>query len=77
MKTEGIIREIMQKEGLSQRALANKMGASSQQVVGNMLKRENGMRIDNFLKLLNAMGAKVVVQYDDQEWEVTTDEEKI
>ena len=75
MKTEGIIKEIMQQEGLSQRALANKMGASSQQVVGNMLKRENGMRIDNFLKILHAMGAKVVVQYDDREWEVTTHED--
>lgn len=75
MKTEGIIKEIMQQEGLSQRALANKMGASSQQVVGNMLKRENGMRIDNFLKILNAMGAKIVVRYDDQEWEVTTNED--
>lgn len=74
MRTEGIIKEIMQQKELSQRALATRMGASSQQVVGNMLKRENGMRIDNFLKILNSMGAKVVVQYDDREWEVTTDE---
>jgi hypothetical protein len=45
----------------------------SQQSIGNMLARRNGMRIDNFVKIMDKMGYEVVVRKKlgvSEEWKV-------
>lgn len=74
MKSGEIIREIMVDRRLTQTRLAELAGYARQSSVRDVIFRENGMSVKNMLKLLHSMGAKVVVRYDDQEWEVTTDE---
>lgn len=47
---------------LSQKRLALKMGLKAQQAVFNMLNAKNGMRTDNFVKMMNALGYDVIVR---------------
>ena len=57
-----IIREAVDAAPISQRKLADKMGVKSQQAVFNMLNAKNGMRVDNFVKMLDVLGYEVVVR---------------
>ena len=72
MTAQDIVKSIMEGVGISQKKLADKIGAKSQQAVFNMLNAKNGMRVDNFVKLMNAMGYDVVVRN-----RVTDDETEI
>ena len=62
MKSSEVVREAMKKDGMSQANLAQKCGYKTQSGVGNALQRENGMRVDVFIKMMNAMGYDVVVR---------------
>lgn len=63
MKTAGqIAREALEASPISQKKLADKMGLKTQQAVFNMLKAKNGMRVDNFVKMMNVLGYDVVVR---------------
>lgn len=63
MKTAGqIARETWEASGISQKKLADKMGLKSQQAVFNLLKAKNGMRTDNFVKMMNLLGYDVIVR---------------
>lgn len=66
-----IAREVVADSPISQKKIAEKMGAKSQQAVFNMLNAKNGMRIDNFVKMMNVLGFEVVVRNK------VTDEEQI
>ena len=57
-----IAREALDASGISQKKLAEKMGLKSQQAVFNLLKAKNGMRTDNFVKMMNLLGYDVVVR---------------
>jgi uncharacterized protein YmfQ (DUF2313 family) len=57
-----IVKDTMEVAGLSQKKLADKMGLKSQQAVFNMLNRKNGMRTDNFVKMMNTLGYDVIVR---------------
>lgn len=74
MTDKDIIKAAIAAEGTTQAALAKALGKSSQQAVGNMLSRENGMRVDNFVKMLSAMGYDVIVRKSsvckENEWRV-------
>lgn len=59
---QAMVKETMESLGVSQKKLAEKIGAKSQQAVFNMLGAKNGMRTDNFVKLMNAMGYDVIVR---------------
>lgn len=48
--------------GVSQKKLADKMGLKSQQAVFNMFKAKNGMRVDNFVRMMNVLGYDVIVR---------------
>lgn len=48
--------------GVSQKKLAEKMGLKTQQSVFNMLNAKNGMRVDNFVRMMNVLGYDVVVR---------------
>lgn len=68
-----IIRDAMAADGITQKELAEALGLVGQQSVGNMLSRKNSMRLDNFVKMLDAMGYAVVVRKklgESEEWKV-------
>lgn len=73
MNEKEIIKTAMAADGITQKELAEALGWSSQQSVGNMLTRKNSMRLDNFVKMLNEMGYEVVVRKrlgESEEWKV-------
>lgn len=55
-------KEALAQSGISQKKLADKMGLKAQQAVFNMLNTKNGMRTDNFVKMMCALGYDVVVR---------------
>ena len=74
MNEKEIIKTAMAADGITQKELAEALEWGSQQAVGNMLTRKNSMRLDNFVKMLNAMGYDVVVRKKlgvSEEWKVT------
>ena len=62
MKAADIVRQIMDGVGLSQKKMAEKIGLKTQQSVFNILNAKQGMRIDNFVKMMNVLGYDVVVK---------------
>jgi len=71
-KTAGAIaRDALTAAGISQRKLADKMKLRSQQALFSMLNAKNGMRVDNFVKIMDTLGYEVVVRNK------VTDEEQI
>ena len=71
MKSNDVVRAVMSADGISQANLAAKLGYKTQSGVGNALARENGMRVDIFVKMMNAMGYDVVVRRGKDEMTVT------
>ena len=62
-KTAGqIANDTWRASGVSQKKLADKMGLKSQQAVFNMLNAKNGMRVDNFVKMMDLLGYEVTVR---------------
>ena len=73
MKAKEIIKTAMSADKITQKELAQAMGLKSQQAIGSLLLRENGMRLDGFLKMLDVMGYEVVVRKKlgvSEEWKV-------
>lgn len=71
MKSNKVVRAAMESGGITQAELAAKIGYKGQSSVGNALGRENGMRVDVFVKMMNAMGYDVVVRRGKDEMTVT------
>lgn len=71
MKSNEAVRAVMSAAGITQANLADKMGYKTQSGVGNALSRENGMRVDVFVKMMNAMGYDVVVRRGKDEMTIT------
>lgn len=71
MKSNEAVRAVMSAAGITQSTLADKMGYKTQSGVGNALSRENGMRVDVFVKMMNAMGYDVVVRRGKDEMTIT------
>lgn len=71
MKSNEVVRAAMKQDGMSQANLAAKCGYAGQSSIGNALGRENGMRVDLFVKMMNAMGYDVVVRRGKEEMVVT------
>lgn len=71
MKSNEAVRAVMSADGITQMELANKLGYKTQSGVGNALSRENGMRVDVFVKMMNAMGYDVIVRRGKDEMTVT------
>ena len=69
------VKDIREDIGISQKKLAEKMELKSQQAVFNMLNAKNGMRVDNFVKMMEIMGYDVVVRnrVTDEEIEIVGD----
>lgn len=71
MKSNEAVRAVMSTDGITQANLAAKLGYKTQSGVGNALGRENGMRVDVFVKMMNAMGYDVVVRRGKDEMTIT------
>lgn len=67
MKSNEVIRDIMKTDGVTQEELAGKMGYKRQSSVGSALSRENGMRVDIFVKMARAMGYDVIIRRGNEE----------
>lgn len=69
------VKDIRDEVGISQKKLAEKMELKSQQAVFNMLGAKNGMRVDNFVKMMEVMGYDVIVRnrVTDEEIEIVGD----
>ena len=61
MNEKDIIRAAMNVRGYNQTMLAEQAGLKRQTNVSEML-RSRSIRVDNFVKLLNAMGFEVIVK---------------
>ena len=59
---QGAVKSVYEATDISQKKLADKIGAKSQQAVYNMMNAKNGMRADNLVKLMNAMGYDVLIR---------------
>ena len=62
MKASDIVRTILEDLGMSQKKLATKIGLKTQQGVFRILNAKQGMRIDNFIKIMNVLGYDVMVK---------------
>ena len=63
MTEKEIIREIMSMRGWSQSKLASEAGFKSQSnITGLLNNNQNGIRIDNLYRMLDAMGCEIVVR---------------
>ena len=73
MKAQDIITTAMKAGNITQKELATALGFKSQQAIGNIVTRNNSIKVDTFVKMLNEMGYKVVVRKSigkSEEWEV-------
>ena len=61
MNYSTIVRKAMADNNLTQMALATKLGLKTQAVVSSRLRSE-GMRVDNFVEMLNACGYTVEIK---------------
>lgn len=74
MNPNKIVQEIMKLRGFTNKSLAEKLNRSTASAISNKLARANGMRIDNFMEMVEAMDCEVVVRSklkDKQEWILT------
>ncbi len=67
MTEKEIIKTIMEDERITQAQLAEKAGFKRQSNVSELL-RSNSIRVDNFVRLMTAMGYTVSVTKDDKEY---------
>ena len=74
MKSQEILKTAMENEKVTQKAMADAMGLKSPQAIGNIIYRENSVRVNSFVKMLNLMGYEVVVRKagigEREEWKV-------
>lgn len=79
MTSKEIVVAAMNARGCNQTMLAEAAGLKRQTNVSEML-RSNSMRVDNFVKLLSAMGYEVIVKdrnsTNKDKWEVTLNSEE-
>ena len=62
MNASELIKAIMAEKGYSNATLAKKLGYSTPSFVSEKLRRENGMRTDWFIKILNAMDCEIIIR---------------
>ncbi len=63
MNEKDVVREVMKMRGWSQSTLAEESGFKSQSnITGLLNNNRNGIRIDNLVRMLSAMGCEIVVR---------------
>lgn len=73
-KAQKILKDAMEAKNVTQKKMAEAMGLKSPQAIGNILYRENSVRVNSFVKMLNLMGYEVIVREagigESEEWKV-------
>lgn len=81
MTEKQVVREVMKIRGWSQETLAQEAGFKSQSnITGLLNNNHNGIRIDNLLKMFNAMGCEIIIRDkmgSKKEWVIDGDEETL
>ena len=62
MRSKDIIKELLKMRNWSQNDLAVECGVSGPVVISGQLNRNTSMRVDNFVRMCNAMGFEVIVR---------------
>lgn len=63
MNEKEIVKEIMKMRGWSQSQLAKEAGYKSQSNITGLLNNsQSGMRVDNLLRMVDAMGCKIIIR---------------
>jgi transcriptional regulator with XRE-family HTH domain len=79
MTEKDVVRELMALRGWSQSKLASEAGFKSQSnITGLLNNNQNGIRIDNLFRMLDAMGCEIVVRDkmgSKKEWVIDQKEE--
>lgn len=57
-----IVKKILQKEGMNQRQLADKMGCVRQNLSQKLNRGSSGMRYDSFQQMVKTLGYEVIVR---------------
>ena len=74
MKSKDMIKKLMAEEGITQGELAKRVGYKRQQNIGGVLNRYESMRVDVLVKLLSAMGCRLVVMRGNEKIGEITDD---
>ena len=74
MTEKEIVNEAMKIKGFSQLQLAKALGLKTQSGVSERL-RGKSMRVDTFVKFMNALGFEVIVKNRDYKWTVSAGDE--
>lgn len=76
MKEKSMIRKLMSEHGITQGELAKRAGYKGAENIAGILNRYASMRVDILVKLLNAMGYRlmVVTRTGKEVGEITTEE---
>ena len=73
MKAQEVITNAMKAEIVTQKELATALGFKSQQAIGNIVTRNQGVKVDIFVKALEVMGYEVIIRKKigkSEEWKV-------
>lgn len=62
MNQNDIVRAVMSEKGYTYAALAKKLGYDNPSIISGKLLRDNGMRTDWFVRILNAMDCDIIVR---------------
>lgn len=75
MDDKKILKELFIHKEVTMTALSERLGYKYSTGVGNALQNKNSMRVDNFCKILNALGCdlKVIDKDTGREWVVSFD----
>lgn len=79
MNASELIKAVMSEKGYSAATLAKKLGCSTASFVSEKLRRENGMRTDWFVKMLNAMDCEIVIKDtigEKKTWKLSNESDK-
>ena len=79
MRSANVVKEIMNMRDWSQAKLAEEAGFKGQTNVTGMINRSASMKVENLVRLVEAMGFEVIVRDkmgSKKEWRVTDPEDK-
>lgn len=79
MTAKDIVKEIMALRKWSQSQLAEEAGFKRQSNITGILNRGTSLRVDNFIKMIEAMGCELIVKDkmgSNHTWKVTLEEKK-
>ncbi len=62
MNARDLLKEVISVKGYSIRGLATKLGYSTGSYISERIRRNNTMRLDNFLEMIEAMDCEIIIK---------------